>query len=167
MLNSAGSYIQFIPRPQGSPSHCIIIHRFTFWCSLWLFFSPAGISALLVLYYLHTHTVRAQRAEPNAVGPQEEVGSRGGHEHVPDRELSRSFRWGGRGVDSHSKVITSLKEICLSQVLVVFYEFSLVKSAFMADIQSVQQYLTQIKVSICTPKDGFAEAYFDPDPLHY
>ena len=46
----------------------------------------------------------------------EEVGgSREGHYHVQYKELSRSFRWGGRGW------IHILNEIFLFQVLVVFY----------------------------------------------
>ena len=51
-------------------------------------------------------------------------GSRGGFYHI--QELQVKVQW----VDSHSKVVTSLMEIFLCQVLVVLYEFSLVKSVF-------------------------------------
>ena len=57
----------------------------------------------------------------------------------------------GKGVDSHSKVFTFLRK-SFSQVLVVFHEFSLVKSAFVAGIISIKQYLTQSKVSTSLPQ---------------
>ena len=52
----------------------------------------------------------------------------------------------GKRVDSNSKIFTILNDIFHSQVLVVFYEFSLVKSVLVADFKFVQEYLTQTKV---------------------
>ena len=46
-------------------------------------------------------------------------------------------------VDSHLKVFTFLKKIFLFQILVVFIEFSLVKSVFVANIQFFQQDLIE------------------------
>ena len=58
----------------------------------------------------------------------------------------------GEGEGGGFKVFTFLKEISHSQILVVFYELSLLKSAFVADIKFVQQCLTQSKVSTSLPQ---------------
>ena len=63
----------------------------------------------------------------------------------PPQEIGKRSKGGG----STFKSIHILK--CFSHVLVVFYKFSLVQSAFVADIQFVQQYLAQLKVSTSLP----------------
>ena len=50
------------------------------------------------------------------------------------------------------KSIQILKEIFLSQVLVVFFKLILVKSVFVAYIQIVQQYPTQSTFSTSLPQ---------------